>query len=215
MKNKKAQAHVEIIISFILFIGVILIFFTLVKPLPKSTEIPINQIQESIINQISLEIGKISAITDNTKCYSLNTVIDDYGTNFIEIPDTLEPRRYFIYFHPIFTQSSISCSERSANPEDFTLGTYTTEKIIFNPLTETLKADYNTNYQQLKTTLNINSNYNFAIIFKNLQGNTIQELTPDNKQPPTGINVIAKDIPVRVIDNQGEINEYILNLRVW
>jgi len=209
----KAQAHIEVILAFVLFISAITIFFLLFKPLSPSILIPIQDTQDKITNTLSDNVGKLSAIVKtNTDCYSLTNVNPDYGNNFIEIKDPANTKRYTIYYHPTLTQSTISCGI----PIDSTvykLGLYSTENFFIKNKITTLKHDYETDYTTLKSTLNLKTDFSFS--FKDLYQNTIPELTPTPKTPPVGINIISNDLPVRVIDSNGFIQELILNIRAW
>jgi len=209
-KNQKAQAHIEIVIAFTLFIGIVLTFFILVKPFAYTQAKPQENIQSIILNSITERIGILSVTTKiDANCYSINDVLGDYGNNFVEIKEN--SRKYEIYFHSMFVQREISCA---GNPEDFSLGIYTTQNLLTKPRIITLKDQYETNYPQLKQTLGIKRDFVFE--FKDLDRNMISELTPLNQKiPPTGVNVIANEFPVQVIDSEGGVEEYILNLRIW
>lgn len=212
MKNKKAASHVEIIVAFVLFIGVILTFFFLIKPFSYTEEKPVENIKQAVLNSMTEEIGILSAIVEdpNNDCYNLNDVIDDYGNYFIEVQN--DPKKYTLYFHQMFGRGRISC-ELQPN-RNHNLGIYKKQNFLTKPRITTLKQSYETNYLKLKQTLGIRND--FSIEFKDFNNQQITELTPTNlKKPPTGVNVIAKEFPVQVIDKNANINNYVLNLRIW
>ena len=64
----------------------------------------------------------------------------------------------------------------------------------------------------LKNSLGISGE--FAFSFKNIISGEIAVLSV-SKQIPVGVNVEAKEFPVRVINDQGVIQELIFNLMVW
>jgi len=209
-KSKKAQAHIEMIISFALFIGILLFFFFIIKPLPKNSEVPIETIEKNVLNQLTSEVGTLSVITSSENdCYSLDQVKDDYGTSFIEIHDVQNPKKYTIYFHSSFTQSTISCISK---PENFQLGVYTKQNLITESGIITFKQEYESNYQNLKQELGITNDFSFS--FSPLGEDKIPALSTI-KYPPTGVDVIVREFPVQVINNQGQIQNMIFNLRAW
>ena len=75
-----------------------------------------------------------------------------------------------------------------------------------------LVINYNTDYEALKNSLGITSDFVFS--FTSLVGIENPALTV-LKQPPVGVNIEAKEFPVRVIDNDANIQELILNIRAW
>ena len=138
MKSKKAQGHVEIILSFIIFIGFLLFIFTFMNPFSRSKETSyiMDNIEKVIINEISDDVGKLSIIMDTTNdCYDASD-INSYGLNYTEVDEG--NRKYIIYYNDLFGDGSItSCDDGIVN---YTLGTYSTEKMILYSKIETLKS---------------------------------------------------------------------------
>jgi hypothetical protein len=211
IKNTRGQGHVEMILSFVLFVGALIVLFIFINPFAKTEEVSVIEgIQERIIDEISLEIGRLSAIVENEAidCYSLSGL--SYGANYIEKQDSNNLRKYDIYFSDNFGPGSISCAGLAGT--SYSLGTYSIEKMIGYNKTEDLVTDYNEDYEVLKQELGITSEFVFS--FTNLLGVVDSDLAV-SKQPPTGVNVEAKEFPVRVIDNNADIQELILNIRAW
>jgi hypothetical protein len=223
-KTKKAQMHVEIILSFTLFIGAILMIFIFINPLSRTQQQTLNTniIQQNIIKEISESVGVVSVITTeidpntglpNTRnCYNLPSEYSIlYGNSYLEVPDPAHPRKYTLYFsdelnnhHP---NNQIDC------PIDtFLFGAHTEEKIvIYNKISEIIN-NYDADYFQLKETLNINHDFKFQ--FKETGTGDILE-PRKHKSIPQGINVIAKEIPIITIKDTGVVQEVILNIQAW
>jgi hypothetical protein len=207
-KNKKAQGHVEIILSFLIFIGALIFLFIFINPFAKTEEVSvIDGLQRKIIEEISLEIGKLGVITSCELC-CYNFTLEDYVGNYQEKQEA--SRKYSIYFGEIF--NNISNRNPLCDPSNYTLGTYSKEKMIVENKTLELVIQYNTDYESLKNNLGITNE--FAFNFKNLVGEEILLLTV-SKQPPVGVNVEAREFPIRMIDNNTNIQELILNIRAW
>ena len=88
--NKSAQAHVEIILATVLFVGfLIFVFIFLNSSFRTNEDIPVRNMQEKILDRISSDIGKLPVIVNTTDdCYSLDKVDKDYGKKFVEFINT-------------------------------------------------------------------------------------------------------------------------------
>ncbi len=210
---KKAQGHVEIMISFALFIGVLIFILLFMNPLAKTQEKVsfINKVEQTIIQNVSVEIGKISVIlNDSGDCYNSNAV-KEYGLEFIEVQDN--PRKYTIYYNELFGSGGIpGCSP---GPEDYQLGVYSKEQMFVYEKIQDLIVVYNLDedsYKNLKKALKITDDFLFQ--FKDINGNEVPELSV-SRTIPSGVNVESKEFPVRMIDELGNIQELILNIRAW
>ena len=206
--GKKAQSHVEIMLSFVIFVGALIFIFIFLNPFAKTAEkvSVIDDIQKIVVKDISSEIGKLSVIGDSG-------IVDyafplEYGNNFVEVQETFSnPIKCQLYFSDVFGAGSKNCQFTS-----YALGVYSKEEMIVWDKIILLKQDYETDYNSLKSLLKISDDFSFS--FKNIGGGEIGVLSV-SKDPPVGVNVESKDFPVRVIDSSGNINELILNIRVW
>lgn len=208
-KSKRSQGHIEVMLSFTIFVGFLLFIFIFLNPFAKTkSDQVINNVQESIINEISGEIGKLSIVVNRTTdCYD-KFKVTIYGDNFIEKPD-INPRKYTIYYNDIFGAGiDPSCSAESGR--NYSIGTYSKEKIIIYEKIQELKTNYTNNYEGLKTSLGILNEFVFEL--KRIDGGVEIGV---NKNIPVGIEVEAANIPMRVINSKGNISEYILNIKTW
>ena len=211
--NKSAQAHVEIILATVLFVGfLIFVFIFLNSSFRTNEDIPVRNMQEKILDRISSDIGKLPVIVNTTDdCYSLDKVDKDYGKKFVEVHDNNNPRKYTIYYGNFFDKSivgNISCSEKESR--NFSFGIYSEEEIIVEKKIKDLKAEYD-NYAALKESLGVDD---FLFEFKNFDGLIINELSVERKIPEN-TDVVSRDFPVRVMNNHAEIQELILNIKSW
>ncbi len=208
MQNKKAQSHVEMMLSFVIFVGALMFIFIFLNPFAKTADkiSVIDDIQRVIIEDIGSEVGKLSVIGDSgTVDY---TIPSEYGANFIEVQETFSnPIKCNLYFSDDFSVGTQTCQFDS-----YVLGVYSKEEIIVWDKIVLLKSNYETGYSGLKNSLGISEDFSFN--FKSIGGGEIVVLSV-SKNPPVGVNVESNDFPVRVIDSLGNINELILNIRVW
>jgi hypothetical protein len=209
--KKKAQGHIEMIVSFLLFAGVIIFLLLVLTPLAKTKEVStIDDIQRIIIQNLSSEVGKLAVIVKNQgDCYSLASVLPNYGSKFIEINES--SRVYAVYFSKDFSNGNIGCS----GPLNFSLGVYSKENILVYERISDLALNYNNNYEENKKSLGITND--FAFSFKPFGGAEIANLSV-SRNLPTGVEREAKEYPVRVLKTSGNdkgVKEYILNIMSW
>jgi len=207
--SKRSQGHIEVMLSFTIFVGFLLFIFMFLNPFArtKSNQV-INNIQESIINEISGEIGKLSIIVNRTNdCYD-NAKVIVHGNNFIETSGS-DARKYTIYYNDIFgVGGAPGCSAKPGR--NYTIGIYSKERIVIYEKIQELKSNYTNNYEGLKTSLGILNEFIFEL--KRIGGGVEIGV---NKNIPVGIEVESVNIPMRIINSNGEILEYILNIRIW
>lgn len=211
LNSKRSQGHIEVMISFVIFIGFLIFTFIFLNPFAR-TEEPnyiMDNVQNGIINNISDYVGKLSIILNASgTCYNFP---DSYGNNYKAVLEA--DNKYIIYFHEMFgsgTTKTLNC-----NGANYTLGVYSEEKMILEESLKKLKTSYETDaesYNNLKENLGITNDFLFKT--RNLVGEEIAELSV-NKNIPQGINVESREIPIRVINNSGYIKELILNIRMW
>lgn len=211
--KKRGQGHIEVILSFLLFIGAITVIFIFLNPLSKpESKVPeVSFIQKEIIDEATSTIGKLSIILNQSDgCYNFNEA--DYEGNFIEIQNADFPRKFTIYFSDLFLVSNASNKNLLCDPASYTIGLFSTEEIIFKSKVQDLKTNYETNYQSLKNNLGIANDFSFN--FREIDGNVFPELSVD-KEIPSGVNVVSIEFPVRVINENAIITEYIIQIRGW
>lgn len=214
MRNsKRAQAHVEIILATTLFIGFLLFLFVFLNSsLKTAKEIPTDKIQMEILEQTQEEVGKLSVVLGSSvvdPCFNLDDVNTLYGTDHRIVQDPSNPKRYTIYYGNFLTITPIpTCPPPK---QDFTLGNYLEEEIIVEANIVDLKSRYESDYSGLKQDLGLDS---FAFEFRDIDNNPIDGLSVQGKIPDSS-DIISKDFPVRVINQDAEMSELILNIKAW
>ncbi|MEK6936267.1 MAG: hypothetical protein AABW67_05760 [Nanoarchaeota archaeon] len=210
-KNKLGQAHIEIMLSFVIFIGFLLFVLIFLNPFAKTESVDlISSIEKSILNNVSADIGKMSVIGANgTNDYTIPSPYNN--VHFIEKTDTTSPtQKCTLYFSDeVFTADTKSCRFNTLTPQ---FGIYSTEKMIVYEKIVQLQKDYASNYAELKNSLGIINDFSFNV--ESLDGVEIPGLNTA-RNIPSGIEVQARNIPIRTINNQGNVQELMLNIRVW
>lgn len=216
---RKAQGHIEIILSFVIFVGFLIFMLFFLNPLSKTREkvSVINDLQEIVLNKVQSDVGKLSVITSVPDplppgnpglCYNFNE--NNYlATDYIESVE-VPSRKYIVYFCENF-KSIISPNKNPICPlTNYHLGIYSEEKMIVKEKIGELITDYNTDYESLKVSLKTTDDFSFS--FKEIGGSG--ELSV-SKEVPASIEVESRDFPVRVIDENAVIKDYIFNIRAW
>jgi hypothetical protein len=214
LKSKHAQGHVEMILSTIFFLGFLMFILIYMNPFTViKKDISIDPIRNAILNEIQSDIGILSVIVNSPDdCYDLSEINLIYGDNFTE--GEVFDRKFTIYYGSFFDpnivgEGSITCLSRPNR--DFTFGGYIEDEIIVYEKVQNFKKSYESNYESLKNSLNIGD---FEFKFKDFDNKEIAELSVKGSIPEN-VNVFSRENPVRVMDKNAEIHEYIFEIKVW
>ncbi|MFA5173606.1 MAG: hypothetical protein WC438_00305 [Candidatus Pacearchaeota archaeon] len=206
IEDKGAQAHVEMILSITLFVGFLVFIFIILNPFGDSKNASfIGNVERAVMTNITENFGKLSIIMDvaNT-CYS--SIPPGYPGNYQG--KKINDRLYHVYFSDSFS-NNLGCTGPDGT---YSIGTFSNEEIVSYDNLQKLKTNYENEYNRLRTSLGLGNEFTFTI--RTLEGLDIG-LNPIVKNPPKGVNVEAKDIPIRVINSSGDISELILNIKAW
>jgi len=210
---RNAQMHIEVILSFLLFMGAILAVFVFLNPLIKtpSPVVDINAMQEKIVGEISEKVGSISVITNvDGECYNFDSsYVLVYGNEYTEV-HFLGTRKYVLYFSEFLEDSLVKNHDSGCVEDNYKFGIYKEEMLIPYSNVEGFIENYNLDYEGLRDLLQMGSE--FRITFKNLEG--VVKLS-GVKNIPEGVEVNAQEFPISVIKNNGDVEYLILNIQVW
>ena len=208
--NKIASSHVEMIISFVLFAGFLTFLFLFLNPVSQVSNLPeVEIIKDKVIKEVSSDTGKLSIIVGSSNdCYSGD--LSGYGSDFIEVKDVNNLRRYTLYFGDFFDSNlvnKISCLDKEGN--NFTLGGFLEGEIVVYDKVSELKERYDSNYLGLRDSLDVEE---FTFTLYDLDRNP--EIDVDGRIPGN-IVVASIDVPINVIYDDARMEEKVLNVRAW
>jgi hypothetical protein len=232
--KKKGMSHVEVIVSFALFIGFILFLFIYFNPFnnsvsPGNSEVlKKNFLQETEIPVVitKIIINKSSVIYEN--CFAVSDIEDFSYTkpavfseneklNSTVIGNNLyvhkKKRVYDIYFSDFFSETYVdreSCLFLSK--EEYSFGVTREKNIIFLNKLEEFQEKYNSDYSSLKQEIGFIKNRDFGFVVRKKTG---EEISAGIREVPSGVDVNALGIDVEIINEKGEIAPAFLNLQVW
>ncbi len=233
IKIKKGIGHVEVIISFLIFISFVmflLIFFNPIKSFSKNTSY-LDIAEAKILEYASTDLTVSSLKLDSMPapgmgiCFYLDfslpeKIIVKDESSVITPATRTAGEIYFEHtwkkFYKIY--SSDELEEKTINTagcqkldeSNYTRGvTNVYKKAAYSNLA-ILNNSYNNNYDQLKKDLNLKADFN--IVVKDTSGNVIFK---GENYKPEAIEVMARDIPIEILDKDANLIPAIMNLQVW
>jgi len=232
-RDKKGAEHVETIISFVIFLSLIIFILVVFKPLTLFSKLGSSNLditESEILKNISMELSvysvKISAVDSEKDCFSIKNKTDDdrlimrnesgEKINSGKQGDVINFEKngdfYRIYLSEEFDVGSPpGCLGGIEEGEGkYTLGVLKTYDVVSNYSLNNLFKTYDENYPGLKEELGIKNEFNIVV-----RNKTSEILKTTKAYRPVGIEVMAKDIPIEILDKDGNLNPVTLNIQVW
>ena len=213
--SKRGLGHVEMIISFVFFVGFLLFVFFMLNPLFTTREVVSSELDvEKFTNNVSASVGKLAVFVNGTNdCFVVNALIPYYGSNFVAVQNTFSPPfQYTIYYGDFFNTSLlgvIPCVPKAGR--NYTFGSFTESEFFIEKRIVALKQRYETDYPQVTRELGMN---NFAFEFYYLNKSRAHYLSV-NATRREDIALYSAEFPVRVIDGNARIKEMIFHITTW
>jgi len=235
LKNKKAQGHIEMILSFVIFIGFILAIFFLFVP-AKHTPIDyaiFDKVQMKILENLSFQYQTASLILNSNfadSCFAVedpfnissNVLVQDLNGDIkkvkkdggkIYIAHTSNNRYYKLYFSDNFNSPRLS-SEECLNLEkaNYSFGVLSSEQRVLYENLEILNKTYLTDYPKLKQLIGFGNDFDFIIIDKNRNILFNESLSLHKLKKA---NVLSREFPLAIIDKNASKRDLLFILEVW
>jgi len=238
MKNKKskiAQAHIETILSFVIFVGMVLLIFIFINPLKvgNSNYAMLDETQARILEKVSINYNYVPLIVEDIEdikpCFEVDNIFN--STNKILVYSSLGNRvdwkmqnnRFFIKsniegLYDFYESNFFNSSSGNVNGcdnldfEDYSYGVLINKTYPAYENFISLEEEYIADYFGLKEELGLNNNFDFIVY--NLSRYAIMNRTLAthknlNKQ------FLAREIPIRVINKNAEFIDLIVLIRTW
>jgi hypothetical protein len=229
-KRKKGMSHVEIIVSFVIFLGFLVFIFSVLNPFKTldRKDIYFDVIEEGIKNYTSTKFDFLTInLNENVGgCfyidYSLGKVIvknesydfvdakSDGGKVYIKGSGEF----YYIYSCEEFEDKSLINEKECIKMEEmnYTFGLFRSYNMTSNKSLIKLKNEYETNYRQLKRKLGVPETEDFLFRVRNMTGQEILNVT---KNIVRGAKVSTRGVPIQIVYNDGTLEYAILNIQKW
>jgi hypothetical protein len=242
--RKGASGHIEVIISFTIFLAFVTFLLIFVNPIEKTKETNhyIDITEKTLMENIETDLTSFSitiepaVISSVTGCFCFDYPVPDkvaaededgIKTNAGTFPGNYvcvnpaqtaggsNKKHYKIHFSPEFAESTGGCTGPGGDfilgSSDYALGVRNEYKKVSKSQLLWINTSYNSNYHNLRATeLNLKNNFN--IVVKSLDG---ENLVYGKIKEPKEINIMAKEIPIEILDEHGRITPAIINLQVW
>lgn len=233
--NKRGQSHIEFIISFALFTTFVVLILFLFKPSFKSSEVGLNAIENSVMDNINTNLSFYSVkssrdlahVPQNCFCFA-----NDIQGNFIakdankskvySFPGaggicintqgtTSNTAFYYVYFSDEF-ESEIEGTNCPPLLDSFAeKGPLRELSVASNKLLGILNESYYSDYAGLRQELGV-TNYDFGVKVIDDKGNIVIDMS---RRIPLGRPVYSKDVPVEIIYKNGSSTYDIMRISAW
>lgn len=233
--EKKSQTHVEIILSFAIFVGFIFAIFVFLNPLKtlQADYSSLEDIQNMLLDNVSITYKSASLILDegiSKECIIVNDTLGATGTLLVKGKDGIKPskkennkiylkkdldERYFmLYFSNAFnfytSEFGVGCVV--LDKANYTFGALNIERTAMLDKLAMLNTTYMNDYDAVKKNLRIARDFDFYVLDENR--NTIMNDTLI-KHKVTARTTVVREIPLNVIDSNANIRPVIFGLRAW
>jgi len=239
--NKKAVTNVEMIIAATIFIFslVIIVYYLNIIGVEQKPETFLNIIEQNLEKNYGTEYSTIYLTVDNgSPCYKIPLHSSLFPTDNIFIKEDLElltfdisggnfliqntggnKHDFTIYKFPFDitepSQLNVNTVEDCVllvKEKDYNYSISSTNNIfVFENLTQ-LNDSYYDRYEELKGKLGLKDK-DFALVVYYYENNEKKNMTMTRMKPQ--VMVSARQFPIKIIDENGEIIESYINLQVW
>jgi len=225
-KDKRGVSnHVEMILASVLFITFFFFVMIFLQPYKNdslslsvvdSTYYVIDDMIKSDVREMFVNIkdsemecfklsvsisGSFNSIVKNGDGEIIESFVEEDGISIYGGEDF-----YYLYFSEDFSKGSSSGECELLEVGQYDVGGSYDREIVYLPLLLELENNYNNNYDILKKDLGIPKKFDFAI---NSNIVNMQRVVPD------GVEIVAKNYVENVIDENGNISNEIIVVRIW
>jgi hypothetical protein len=235
--NKKAQGHIEVVISFVIFVGFVLFMFVLFNPIKTNTnpglvdvaylrldsKLSVNIKTISVVNRTELTDGCFTidnqALISDLGCNQGNIIVKNLNGEIVdsilsEGALTLETSNrgfYTIYCGDALDGSQDSLSNcPNLEVSDYKLGIVIERSYWSEELIESFISNYESDYDKTKEKLGVSGDFGFTIL-----DNDENNLYKPNFEVPRSLTSYAKTLPIRLIDDQAKTQNAKVNVVIW
>jgi hypothetical protein len=236
MMNKKGAEHVEMIMSFIVFIGMLaflIYMFPFYQPEKSRTGLVIAE--RAILDYSDMNLTSFTIITDlvppaDPGCFYVpenepvraivkndarGPVQATLGSSFSRLYARASGKFYEIYLSPKFIENNDGFDTGPCTPLATQTSYKTGMKISINAVSYErllqLNASYSSNYNNARDGI-LKIKDNFAFSYRNLSGGVI--IKADRKKP-SRVDVLSEDIPMQMFYSDGSSTFGLINVQIW
>ena len=238
LTNKKAFSHLEMIISFSLFIVFLMFLFIYVNPIrsPNVSDVLIDTVELGL-NNYKIDFVEIPFAVQGELggCFNINSpvnlseipkdsvyITNEKGENIAfreEGENNLSIKTSGNFYYIYSSDKSFGYHTKTFEGEtcNYVKPTFSVPriKVIYHyEELEKLEGDYRDDYEKLKQNFTFPANSDFAITITTAEGNSLSM----NRTKPQMVSVTARDVPIEVLTENTttkNITRAIMNIQVW
>jgi len=226
LKRKKGQGHIEMIMSFTLFLGFIITMLVFFRPAVKSRGVTLTLVEGNIIENLSTQVYFFSVKASNPNCFCFsnpyeaegNVIIFDSSANVLGgwvsgdriCIERSSSNFFYVYMSDEFKSSSGTCNNVITVDAENDVGLLRTITAVSNSSLWNFKQEYDQNYTKLQERMGMS--YDFRFIVFNSEHEQVMEL---QRKIPLGKPVYSRDKPVEIVYENGEVEESIIRFYAW
>ena len=234
MKNKmkrKAMGHLEMILSFTIFVGFVIFLLVVFKPFRIGTgdEAYLDILEQGFNSKIGVEVNfttiKLLIPVEDCFCFESSlrqVIVRGLGEDLVNAVSSGnkicvdgKEEFYYIYSSNEFIENyfdSDTCKDLTIG--EYKLGLFRSFQMTSDKKLSEFKNRYEdaVSYDTLRDELKIPATKEFSVYIRDTEGNILWNATKD---APPGIGVVARDMPVQILSSTGEIKYAILNMQIW
>ena len=201
MKNKKAVSqHVEMIISFMLFLVFVMFLLMFVRPYERNAlpESVLAGLEDSFIAKTSVDLTSVF-ISSECGNVDVGLIPGTLGSSFV-VKNAVGGNFYLLFADGLSGGVSGTC-------DNFTIGSIEESRIVSYAELQDMKVRYEGGYNDLRTDLGVPKTIEFAIITND--ASSMERFVPDS------VSVIASTVSRPVLMSDGSIINKEFVLKIW
>ncbi len=233
--RKGSSIHVDVLVSLGIFVAFIIFMFVFLKPLNiiSQKDSSLTLTENSVMNYLEKNLTVISFKVQPTQgdaatCYSVDIpinssiIIKDQQGNVVQAKrsggNVLLEKSAAGNFYQIYISEDLEertpilagCAVLDSLTNQYTVASRKLYNIPSYKSIISLFAEYNADYTVLKQELKLKNDFNIV-----LKKNDSTPLLDGKGFNPRAVDIMAKDIPLEIFDENATMSAAILNIQVW
>jgi hypothetical protein len=231
--KKGISGHIELILSFLIFITFVVFLLIFVNPIKKTntTTYYLDLTESAIMDNIKTNLTTFSVTLPSNAlaCFCIPYPSPGADKKLIVKNDKGEivtatyiggnicinggNRFHKIYFSEEFEEVPVACDPATNTLAEgtYTIGVLNEYDKVSGKALSNLNEDYNDDYANLKINLAIPGDFNIIV---NLTDNG-EYLAYGKTQEPKNAEIMAREIPIEIINSTGGFIPAVMNLQAW
>jgi len=196
--RKKGSAHLEIILSFVIFVGFTAFLLSYLQPIRNA-----NVLEESVLSGFEEHFWeKAGTVFEKVLLNSTAPCKpSELSYNSLQSSEVLDNGFFYIISSPEFDSSLLASCNQS-----YKLGFLKNQTVLSNKSLSSMESQYNSDYESLKTELGIPSVIDFAVISD--EYNMERDISSSSE-------VRAKEYSALVVYSNGTIETKSFIFKIW